>query len=255
MEATIFCYTTTGNSLYIANRIADKIGAEVLPVTRKKTTCGSSVVGIVYPSFFWGLPRMVSDFLNNLELTGDKPYIFAVYTYGGGAPFSAGAVSKSLKSKDNRLAFCSYVKTVENYIPSFKVKDNHDLWNSADEKIDKISACINSRKISNFIFSTIANTLYHRTYPGFVPECDSHFSVSDACNSCGLCSRLCQAKNIQMVNGKPYFIHNCDHCLSCLNNCPQNAIDWKNKTHGKQRYKNSHIAVSDILSFQKLSDK
>ncbi len=47
--AVLYCFTSTGNSLYAARKIADAISAEVLPVTYEATTTGEDVVGFVFP--------------------------------------------------------------------------------------------------------------------------------------------------------------------------------------------------------------
>lgn len=49
------------------------------------------------------------------------------------------------------------------------------------------------------------------------------------CISCGLCSRVCPAKAIEMVeiNGKKYpqfDLNKCIFCYQCAESCPKNAI-------------------------------
>jgi formate hydrogenlyase subunit 6/NADH:ubiquinone oxidoreductase subunit I len=54
------------------------------------------------------------------------------------------------------------------------------------------------------------------------------FDIS-LCVSCGLCSRDCPAKAIEMVevNGKKrpmFFLDRCIFCYQCAESCPRNAI-------------------------------
>ncbi|MCW4005842.1 MAG: NADH-quinone oxidoreductase subunit I [Candidatus Bathyarchaeota archaeon] len=51
----------------------------------------------------------------------------------------------------------------------------------------------------------------------------------DLCVSCGLCSRDCPAKAIEMVemNGKKrpvFYLDRCIFCYQCADSCPRNAI-------------------------------
>jgi len=52
-----------------------------------------------------------------------------------------------------------------------------------------------------------------------------------------------------MEAGKPQFQHQCEHCLACLHNCPARAIDWKDKTQGKARYRNANVSLDELIEF------
>ena len=39
-----------------------------------------------------------------------------------------------------------------------------------------------------------------------------------------------------LQSGKPQWGDNCTRCTACINGCPQGAIEYKNKTQGKERY-------------------
>jgi Pyruvate/2-oxoacid:ferredoxin oxidoreductase delta subunit len=54
--------------------------------------------------------------------------------------------------------------------------------------------------------------------------------ANDNCIGCGTCVKSCPAGALIMKNGKkeenkrPYWRYNCEHCLRCLNFCPQKAV-------------------------------
>jgi ferredoxin/flavodoxin len=53
---------------------------------------------------------------------------------------------------------------------------------------------------------------------------DSTFSVTDACKGCGTCVKVCPAQNIDLVDGKPVWLHHCENCAACYHWCPSRAI-------------------------------
>ena len=63
------------------------------------------------------------------------------------------------------------------------------------------------------------------------------FYTTDKCVSCGLCARLCPLNLIHLENGKPIWSgKSCAHCMSCIQNCPAEAIEYVSITPGKKRY-------------------
>jgi MinD superfamily P-loop ATPase len=74
------------------------------------------------------------------------------------------------------------------------------------------------------------------------------FTVAQSCNGCAICQAICPAKNITISQGKPEFHQKCEHCLACLHSCPHQALDWKNKTQGKERYKNPFIKQKELIA-------
>lgn len=76
-------------------------------------------------------------------------------------------------------------------------------------------------------------------YPFFKYTCMSPrpFGASDACISCGLCSRECPMENITMKNGRPVWGDRCALCLRCYHRCPVSAIAYGKETDGKGHYR------------------
>ena len=57
-----------------------------------------------------------------------------------------------------------------------------------------------------------------------------------SCNGCGLCMRNCPAHAITLRDGKPIWAAQCFQCLRCINECPQQAIQYGKSTAGRRRY-------------------
>ncbi len=245
--AKIFCFSGTGNSLYAAKKIAEGIGAEVLPM-RDHGEINDDLIGFVFPVYFWGLPLTVDRFLDNIRITNKSAYVFAVASYGGFAAGVVGAIGKKLSRQGVKLSYGKSVKMGENYIPAFNARDNDSIWSGADKRLDKIVADIKRRKTNSVFPYTFINKAVHGSYPPLKTDCGSLFSV-EGCIGCGLCERLCPNENIRIKDGAPVFGSSCELCLSCLNNCPQNAIDYNNSTKGKERYKNRRVSVNELIEF------
>jgi ferredoxin len=244
--ATIFCFSSTGNSLYVAKKIAEKTGGKITPMNTDPGMIKDDVIGFVYPVYFWRLPRMAQRFIENLRIENKDVYIFAVNTYGGAAPGVNNQINKLLITKGQNLNYDAKVKLVDNYIPMYHPKDSPSLQQKAEEKIAKIAEDISRKENSKIFKDTFLNNISFKGMPG--EDCDKHFRISDSCNGCAVCQKVCPAGNITIEGGKPAFHHHCEHCFACLQNCPLLALEWKEKTKGKKRFRKDGVSLDEIIS-------
>lgn len=234
--SVIYCFSGTGNSLYAANKISTEINAEVVNM-KSGGECNADVIGIVFPVYFWGLPKTVERFLGDIRITNKNAYIFTIITYGGMAVGVDGAVNELLKKQGVRLSYGAKVKMVENYLTHFKVNDSKALWEKTDRKLERVISNIKCRDVSRITPYTALNKAVHQNYPPLKTDCGKLFTLNGCCH-CGACTYVCPNGNITMENGSPKFGSNCELCFGCMHICPANAIDYNNKTQGKKRYKN-----------------
>lgn len=80
MSAKIFYFTGTGNSLSTARDIARKLDDAQLvsiPTVINKTNieADAPIVGVVFPVYIWGMPKMVVDFAEKLELKDGQYFL------------------------------------------------------------------------------------------------------------------------------------------------------------------------------------
>lgn len=247
--AKIFCFSSTGNSLHTAEIIAEKIDAKVIPMTRPTESCSDDVIGFVFPAYFWGLPKIVERFIKTLSMTNKNAYIFTVVTYGGVIWGVPGIVRNILKKKGLSLSYGTKIKSVENYLPGYKVNDSEEFQQQIDGNIDKVAHEIAEKQYNRVVPYTVLNKLIYSFFPGKHENCDNNFNVSPTCTGCGICQKVCPMDNIRIETGNPVFLHKCEHCLACIHACPAQAIDWKASTTGKQRYCNPHVSASGLISF------
>ena len=97
----IFYFSATGNCKYVAERIAAARGDKTVSVA---DCCKSGsfsfektgkTVGIISPTYAWGLPVIVREFLQKLTLNTKPDYLWFAATYGTtpgqtGKPFFVG---------------------------------------------------------------------------------------------------------------------------------------------------------------------
>ena len=247
--ATIFCFTSTGNSLYTAKRIAEKIGGDVMPMTKDSVICEEDVIGFVFPVYFWGLPRMAERFVAGLQITNKNAYVFAVATCGGPGFGVLGWLRKPLKAKGVRLHYGVNLLSVTNYLPDNQPNDSEALRQEVDQKIAEIIDAVQNRKRKRVFPYTVINKAAYKLMPD--ARSDQFFAVASSCTGCMTCRDVCPAKNIHAESGKPSFAHRCEHCLACVHHCPARAIDWKQKTQGKERYRNAHVSLDELISFHR----
>jgi ferredoxin len=247
--ATIFCFSSTGNSLYAAKKIVGEIDGRVLPMNDAGlAACDDDVIGFVFPSYFWGLPRMTERFIKALQIENRNAYVFTVVTYGGGTPGLLGLTKSLLKQKGVTMQYGAYLKMVDNYIPMYKPKDSEALRQRIDKDLAKITEAIKRKERRRIPPGTVLNKLMYKFLPG--ENSDMDFSVSETCTGCAICQKVCPAENIEMTDGRPVFLHKCEHCMGCLQNCPALAIEWKQKTVGTARFRNAGVTLNDLISLQ-----
>jgi ferredoxin len=257
MKTKIFYYTGTGNSLWVARKVADRLGNTELfsiPESKKENlTTDSEFLGLVFPVYIWGVPAPIIRFAYTLK--GARPdYIFAIAVNGGQVSNTLVQLKNILAKNDLDLSAGFAITMPSNYIPwggPGPKEKQQKRFELAQEKIIRICSVIKD-KISlpvekgplwqRVVFSAI----YHMSF-SHVPGMDKHFWVDDKCNACGICCMVCPAENITMNEGEPIWHHRCEQCLSCLQWCPQEAIQYGKKTPEYERYHHPDVVLKDVL--------
>lgn len=248
--ATIYCFSSTGNSLYIARQISKSINGRVVSMTSGPKVCEDETIGFVFPVYFWGLPKTVETFIQDLIIQEKTPYIFAVNTYGGNVLGMSGVINRLLRKKGHSLSYYGKIRCVENYIPSsvLFVDDIAPVHRSAERRLARVIHELSSRRHKIRDISTPINALVYRFYPANRKRSfDREFTV-DNCIGCGICENICPRQNIKLTDGIPSFQGNCELCLACFHACPQSAINWKH-SRGKKRWLHPEIRKQELIHF------
>lgn len=243
----ILYFSGTGNSEYVANRIASELQEECFNLfdrIRNNNFSGLSSERpwiIVCPTYAWRIPRILQNYLEKTSLSGNQNVYF-VMTCGG----SIGNAGKYLKqfcaSKKMNYCGCFPILMPENYIAMFptpKTEEALSIIEAAESKIDHAAALIKdstafpepSLSIADKLSSGFVNEIF---YPLFVHA--KKFHVTDSCISCGKCMAVCPLGNIRFPDGKPVWGKNCTHCMACISRCPKECIEYGKKSQNMPRY-------------------
>ncbi len=238
-------FSATGNSKYVATRIV-KDGDELLSIPdligEGRFELEDDVIGIVAPTYSWGLPSIVVDFLSRSKIEAD--YVFYISTYGT-TPGSSMAMAKKLQPCIE--AFYS-VRMVDAWTVMFDLskKEKVDRWTKDTERqIDDIVRMIDERKVGGFMQRGMPAPIGRFVYANYEKmRRTSHLHVEDTCIGCGLCVKRCPVGAIEMKDKRPVWTTDkCVMCLGCLHRCPRFAIQYDDRTKGHGQYRNPNVEV------------
>lgn len=237
----IFYFSATGNSKFVANKIANSIGCKTKSIVDVKDfNCCDEVVGLVCPTYCWGLPHIVEEFLQKLVLPNVK-YFFIITTYGTVTRIN---YKEHTTTKPNALFS---VKMPDTWTPIFNLSNKTKIektLNKSLPKIEQIIDCIKRKKEGNFLNNKVPDLigkLHHKTLDNVRKT--KTLSVNKNCIGCGLCAKNCPVKAIEMQNQKPVWVkEKCEMCLGCLHHCPKFAIQ-----RGKNTSKHGQYDISKYL--------
>jgi ferredoxin len=258
MKNTIYLCTGTGNSLWTARRLSEKLGnTELIPITlagEGPIRSDSENIGIIFPVHIWGIPAPVIDFLNRLN-TDPAKYYFAVAINAGQVAATLIQLKNLLQQRNIKLSNGFSICMPSNYIPwggAISQEKQQKLFRDALDKINRIALSIHAKEEKppekgpiwqNIFFSAI-----YRSSFSYVPQMDKSFLVDEKCTSCRICEKICPAKNILITDGKPQWQHHCEQCFACIQWCPEEAIQYGRFTSKKKRYHHPEITLKDMLA-------
>ena len=243
----IFCFSGTGNSRYVAGRIAEALGETVVDLNEKLKAgdhapleTGRDVI-VVTPTYAWRIPRLVSGWLADTELSGAER-IWFVMDCGSEIGNAAKYNRRLAAAKGLRDMGTAQIVMPENYIAMFDAPGPEEAREIVARAQPDIAAVI-QRLQAGQPFAPPRNNLYDRIMSGPVNPVFYRFCVKagpfragDACTGCGRCAKNCPTNNIQMKAGRPVWGGACTHCMACICYCPAAAIEYGTKSVGKPRY-------------------
>ena len=243
----IIYFSGTGNSRYIANRIADKLHEQLLNINDKIKENDTQPVRvnrrliIVAPTYAWRIPGIVRDWIAKTEFEGAQQAWFVMDC--GGEIGNAAKYNRQLcDEKGFGYMGTAQILMPENYIALFgtpEPEQARQIVSKAEPVIDAVIKEI----AAGHAFSKPRNNLYDRMmsgpvnklfYPLFVNA--RAFHVHKECVGCGKCVKVCPLNNITLKSGKPVWGKKCTHCMACISYCPTQAIEYGKHSMRKARY-------------------
>lgn len=254
----IIYFSATGNNKYLAQKIAYNTDEDIISIVKcvKDNIFDINIqenesLGIIVPTYFWGLPSIVEEFLSKVNISiNDNTYVYAIASYGTSTGYALGYIRDYLKKQNIDVDAEFEVKMTDTWTVMFDLTDK-DKINEEQEYVETqlkniIPKIVNKEATShsNSIFNRIGSRFARKMYDN-QRKCNQ-LHVLDSCTSCSLCSNDCPVNAIEMMDGKPVWtMDRCVMCLRCLHRCPSFAIQYTDKTINHGQYTNPHIDLFD----------
>ena len=254
MKISLYYFSGTGNTAWMAQRLAERLadlGDEVTALSCEEISASAvdlaacDVMGIAFPVHASFAPPVFRDFLTALP-PGEGKALFAVTTSGYAAGDTAWYAVKPLQDKGYEPFLLSDVVIGNNfYIPPLdflpvtppeKMPKNLD---KARRKIADLAELVHRRKAHVKGAGPLGRLMgiSQRWSIHFEAFVFKGFFADETCTRCGWCARHCPTNNIKMNGAGVEFLGNCTHCMRCYSFCPEQAIQATEKTKNLAKYR------------------
>lgn len=247
----ILYFSATGNTRFIAKELGRILEDKVEDICPRIRQHDSEVIYSEKPFIFCAptyvceAPKFFYDFLRRTEFTGSRDVYF-ISTNGGYSGISGSIAGQIIRKKHMHYRGCAEFKMPANYIANKSHKDSEP--SEIEERIDqarqkivttagaiKTGQRLQTRHIwaTEYLIDYLLNPMLSR-----IGHRVKGFHVKDNCVSCGICEKKCPLRIISLNEGKPSWSgKTCAHCMDCIQNCPVEAIEYKDITQGRKRYR------------------
>ena len=246
MKTTIYTFSSTGNSLTTARRLADKLEAcRLVSVTavgkQTKIIEEAEAVGFVFPVYYGDMPYPVREMISKMVFK-EGCYIFIVTTWRGHAGDVAKRMDQLLKTRGQKLSLALGIPMPGNSFMNEPHVDQEYLAKQ-NENVEKLLESIVKRKVCDYSESGVlplTPVAYPNNFRGIVAE--------DSCIGCGTCAKVCPMNNIVLKDGKACIGDNCSTCLGCFHWCPVEAIYMSRQENiaRRKKYRHPEVTVEDF---------
>jgi len=240
----IFVFSGTGNSYHAAKRIAAAFQQDMVDVPsalRYKRTfynADGADVGFVFPVYFHGLPSIMEEFLEKVEIR-NAGHVYAVSTCAGGSGRACEQLQDILGKRLRVDAFFDVIMP-ENavFYEDVQSKEEAERINrDADSVIDSIIERIRGREKGDFRTAAGSEDFdrMREQYEEF--RSTEQFWVDERCIECRICEHVCPEQIIKVYHRKPVWDEpQCSMCMCCINMCPKQALQMGDVTKERGRY-------------------
>lgn len=250
----IIYFTGTGNSRFVAKRIAEATGDNAVDAgqwIRKGERVSFTEAGtyvFVSPIYVAAPPRAFQEMIRSAEFPRGSRVWF-IMTCSGGMGAAPVYCKRLAEEKGLTYLGTAQVRMPQNYLIFFKtfpVEENRKKIEAALPEIDALAEQIRTEnafpepdiKFYDYPSTQMILSPYYRWFIGA-----EKFFATDACIGCGRCVSVCPLGNIRLESGRPVWGDSCTHCMGCINLCPKEAIEYGKRTRGKLRYHGPEVTM------------
>ncbi|MDR1697453.1 MAG: 4Fe-4S dicluster domain-containing protein [Erysipelotrichaceae bacterium] len=218
----IFVFSGSNNGTFFAQEVKKQLGGNIyqIPlVTTKQNVYEGKRMLVIYPTYAYGIPRIVKHFLKHNTFNYEYRAIITSYgTRTGGS---------LLEAKKYCFDYYHSYQSIENFIPLFgNVKDLNAKY---ETELASINHLINElrdmklRPIKGFHFLKPVSLIFYYGRP-LVTKLIRN---TKDCTKCGLCLKECPTKAIFFKQGKIKISSRyCELCNRCLNVCQFHGLKF-----------------------------
>lgn len=243
-QVTIFYFSGTGNTKWVTEQLAEALNTQgeclvqliaiehYLKHSADYTLPANGLVGIAYPIYGFGTPRIVTEFAEKLIDVVDHPQqIFLLKTaadYIAVNHYASLKLIKRLKQKGHEVFYDRIIAMGSNFMESYDQAFIKQLADAAVSKTTHMATELLNHTPRHYAPPTWGTGIAHAAHFGesvlFSPYFGKSLKANPDCNGCGKCARQCPADNIQMQGQVPQFGKQCLICMRCIYGCPTKAI-------------------------------
>jgi ferredoxin len=269
MANIIYCFSGTGNSLWLAKNAAAGLGdTEVVSITALQSSPNVSAeyeqIGFVFPTCFLHPPKVVKEIGATLSFAPHHK-VFLIATCGGGNGFTLSDFRKLIQPKLKTRVQEFSIPLPGNHLVGFGAWSDdrqQKLFDNASKLLSKAVRDIQAdtptkikRDLPLGLMTWMSRTFNGRLGVKDIFSTVAEYYTTDACVHCGKCEQLCPVSNIKITDGKVTFGDNCQQCMACIQWCPQRAIAHPNVPADRKRYHHPDITIEDMILLKSSQEK
>ena len=250
----ILCFTGTGNSRFVADKIASRLSDTVVMMDMSGDFCPATddrCVVWVFPVHAWSVPPVVAQYIMSLPdgTFADEARHYMVATCGDDIGHTDRVWRALMRARGWADVGAFSVQMPNTYVllPGFDV-DSADVeaekLRKAECRIDDIARIIGNGgddvDVVPGVFPAVKTRVLGPLFRKFLMSPRPFRADESRCSGCGRCAANCPMKNIAMVDGRPKWGDRCAMCLACYHGCGSDAVEYGNATRKKGRYRGPH---------------
>ena len=249
----VLYFSATGNTRFIAEELANRLDDDCVNLLKRIRDNDYSAIRsekpfiICVPVYVCEIPPFICELIRKTPFEGNKNVYF-IFTSGGYSGICS-TMAKSLARKKslnymgsadfkmprNYIANNAYPELPESEIRQ-RISDSYKLIPEISDLIADNQKLIKKSKhvwLFEIVITVPFTPVWTRIRQGV-----KKFRAEDKCIGCRKCAALCPLKVIKPdENGRPVWDASmCAHCMSCIQNCPVEAIEYGDITPPKKRY-------------------
>ncbi|MCP4394256.1 MAG: hypothetical protein GY804_08350 [Alphaproteobacteria bacterium] len=234
----IIYFSGTGNTKYIAKKIASKLkkqNKQVELIDMGQTVPENikledyDVIGVGYPMHAFNPVKFASDFIARLPVESEnKSKCVFIFQVTGGYDKPSNEIVKSFLAQKGYSVFYEDLFVMpSNIAVTSSAQEVHRLCKEADERALVLVTDVLAQKEKLAKIPVVLKVIYYinrAEYHGAKLLGKLLKADESKCNLCGKCVRDCPTKNISQKGEKIRFGWKCVCCMKCIYSCPTNAI-------------------------------